>query len=341
MPSCSALIRFPEREDLVRFVQVADDAWLKIKHAGTNKHPQGRSGRASGGSGSAPGRKSAIDRVGNRAGRLEGQFDRLQNRLNGFRSVFIGLVGILGVRAFTNLGDTVQTIDNRLKLVTNTTQELNAVYRELVGVSRETRTSLAANAELFLRIGLNTRQLGLSYRELIKFTRNLNLALVISSARAQEASLALIQLSQGLASNRLSGDELRSVLEQLPRVADVIAQRFNITRGELREFGKQGRITAQAVFEAFTSPEAQRILETEFARIVPTIESAFTVLGNSIIDFARAANQSTGIFRTLALGVLYLADNIKVLIGVLSVFATVIITRVLVAMALFTAALAG
>ena len=64
----------------------------------------------------------------------------------------------------------------------------------------------------------------------------------MSGATTQESRAALIQLGQAVASNRLGGDELRSILEQLPLVADYIAQEMtrmgqfgNVTRGEDRK----------------------------------------------------------------------------------------------------------
>ena len=45
-----------------------------------------------------------------------------------------------------------------------------------------------------------------------------------------------------MASGVLRGDELKSVLEQLPTVADVIAKQLNVTRDELRKMGEDGKI---------------------------------------------------------------------------------------------------
>ncbi len=110
--------------------------------------------------------------------------------------------------------------------------------------------------------------------------------MAISGASAQEASAGLIQLSQGLASGTLRGDELRSVLEQLPKVADVIAQSLGITRGELRTFGEQGLITAEQVTTAFL--EAGDELDRQFKQTAPTLGQAVVGLQNSFVEFGGA-----------------------------------------------------
>ena len=104
----------------------------------------------------------------------ETQFQKLTRSLGGMRSLFAGLGIGLVAREFLQLQDAATTIDNKIRLATRTTDELNAVYEELKNISNETRSSLEANAQLFQRIGLATKNLGLTYKEqtnLIRGTR--------------------------------------------------------------------------------------------------------------------------------------------------------------------------
>jgi len=128
------------------------------------------------------------------------------------------------VSGIFRLADSFTNLQNRLRVVTNGTAELGVVTDELFDIARRTRSSFEATAELYARTALATRNLGRSQQETLNFTESLNQAIILSGASAQEAENGLIQLSQGLASNRLSGDELRSTLEQLPVVTDVIAE---------------------------------------------------------------------------------------------------------------------
>ena len=147
----------------------------------------------------------------------------------------LGLLGgALVVQQIGRIADSFTNLQNRLRIVTDGQAELNAVTKELIGVSNRTRSSLETNAELFNRLSLSTKELGLSQRDVLNLTESLNQAVILSGASATEAQAGLIQLSQGLASGALRGDELRSVLEQLPVVSDVIAKQLGITRGELQ-----------------------------------------------------------------------------------------------------------
>lgn len=266
--------------------------------------------------------EAALKKVGAQARKTETQFQKLQKSLGGFRTLF-GAIGVgIVVREFAQLIDSATTIDNRLKLVTNTAGEVNAVFAELVSISNDTRTGLEANAQLFGRLALATKDLGLTFKEQLDLTRGLNQALIISGANAAEGSAGLIQLGQGLAAGALRGDELRSVLEQLPKVADVIAKGLGITRGELRAFGTQGKITAKAVVDAFK--KAADSLTEEFTKITPTIESAFIVLKNKALELTRSLNHAAGVGKFFAEGILTIADNFNILASVAAGFAVIL-----------------
>lgn len=229
------------------------------------------------------------------------------------RSIFTlkNLIGSVLIFQTVKLIDTYTNLQNRLKLVTKGTAELNTVTGKLFDISNETRSSYEATAEVYARTALATKELGLSQQETLDFTKSLNQAVILSGASAQEASAGLIQLSQGLASGTLRGDELRSVLEQLPAVADVIAKQLGVTRGELRKMGEEGKITAKDIITSFKS--ARQELENKFAKTVPTIGQAFIVLRNNIQEYIGTIDTALGLSQKLAQGLILLADNIDVL----------------------------
>src|SRR5690606_25544623 len=116
------------------------------------------------------------------------------------------------------------------------------------------------------------RDLGIANAELIDLTRTVNQAIQISGATAAESSAGIVQFAQALASNRLGGDELRSVLEQMPRLARALADGLGVTIGELRALAKEGKLTTDAIVGALQS-QAPKIAE-EFAKVKPTVASA-------------------------------------------------------------------
>lgn len=205
--------------------------------------------------------------------------------------------------------DALTNFENRLRIVTSTSRELESVQKDLFDAANRSRTAFTAAGEVYTRTALSVRGLGLEQQETLAFTESLLKATILSGASTREANAALIQLSQGLSSNRLSGDELRSVLEQLPFVADVIAKSLGITRGQLREFGSQGKLSAEAVLNAFR--EAKDEIDELFAGTLPTISQALTVGGNKIQEALDNLDDSSGFSTKLANSILFLANNFE------------------------------
>lgn len=259
------------------------------------------------------------DKVGKSLDRLEDKANKLGTAIKAaFAFVGVGL----GARELIQLSDTYTNLQNRLRVVTNSTTELEKATKDLFDIAQDTRSSFEGTVELYSRLSLSSKELGVSSKQLTQFTKSLNQAIILSGATAQEANAGLIQFSQGLASGALRGDELRSVLEQLPVVADIIAKQMGITRGELRTLGAEGKISADVVLEAFKN--AREELEERFGKTIPTLSQSFQVLKNQVILYFGEIDKAQGISRKFSQFILLLSKNIDTITKSVLVFATAI-----------------
>ena len=224
------------------------------------------------------------------------------------KGALVALGGAAAIRQLVNLVDTFTNVQNRLRLVTTGTAQLTAVTSRLLQVSNRTRSSFEGTAQLFARTARATRNLGTSQEEVLQFTESLNQAVILSGASAIEAEQGIRQLSQGLGKGRLDGDELRSVLENLSFVGDILAEKMGVARGALRDLGAAGKITPTVILNAFKA--AREELEERFAKTIPTIGQSFQVLENNVLALTGALEQSTGVAGILSRTILGLANNI-------------------------------
>jgi tape measure domain-containing protein len=245
--------------------------------------------------------KRDIENIGKGGKNAQSDVGRLNNVLRS-----LGVTLSLGL--ITSYADEYTNLQNRLKLVTRDTHELNSVTRELFRVANSTRSSFSTTTEVYARTALATRGLGLSQRETLQFTKSLNQAVILSGASFQEAHAGMIQLSQGLASGTLRGDELRSVMEQLPLVADVIADGMEATRDELRQLGTDGVISAEKVIDAFK--KASDELQNNFNNTVPTVGQSFVVLKNRALEFLGELDKTSGAAKAVSENIIKLSENL-------------------------------
>lgn len=249
-----------------------------------------------------------IEGLGTAADRASGPLDRL-------KGLIATVVTGAAVVQLGRLADEYTNLQNRLRLVTTGTENLTRVTKELQTIANSTRSDFTATGELYARLASTTKELGLSQQQMLTFTKQLNQAIVLSGATAQEAAGGLRQLSQGLASGTLRGDELNSVLENFPKVAQIIAEGMGKSIGQIRKLGADGKITAQAIIDAFAKAGDQ--LDKDFGTTVPTLSQSFTVLKNNFLVFIGQLNESTGITAKLSELIIKVANNLDTIVPIL------------------------
>lgn len=258
--------------------------------------------------------------------RLRRDFDRLSKQAtttgNTLTRLFTLAGAGFGVRGLGRMIDTYTRLQNRIRVVTEGQRELESVTGQLFDIARKTRSSFEATTTIYTRLALASENLGITHEQTARFTELLNKATLISGASSNEARYGIIQLSQALAAGALRGDELRSVLEQMPVVAGVIADALGITRGELRKLGAEGKITADAIVKAMLN--AGEDIDERFGKTIPTVAQGFTILGDSVTQAVGKLDKALGVSRRLAKMLIGLADNAEQLISVLSKLAFVI-----------------
>lgn len=217
--------------------------------------------------------KHGVEGIGTAATKTEG-------RLGGLSGALRAVVTAAVVKEITSLADGVTEVRNKLRAVAQPGEDVARTFEHLREVAQDTRQSLAATATGYARLNALAGDLGLTQRDVLSFTKQLNQAVAVSGASSAEASAGIVQLTQGMASGALRGDELRSVLEQLPAVADVIAKGMGVTRGELRKLGEEGRLTTRDIIRSFN--EASGELEEKFGRTVPTLSQSIQALKDDV-----------------------------------------------------------
>lgn len=242
-----------------------------------------------------------VGRTANQAGN-NNAFQGLQRGANGALAsvgrLVAGLASLAAVLQTIGVADEISTLNARLKLVTQSTEEFTRAQEALFDLSQRTRTSLGETIQLYTQIANATKDAGVGQETLLQVVETINQAVQLSGASTQAAQAALVQLGQGLASGTLRGEELNSILEQTPALADAIAKGLGITRGELRKYGEEGKITAEQVINAL---QAQRDeVAQQFGELPLTVGQAVTQLGNAGRRLVGAFNEASGATSGLA-----------------------------------------
>ncbi|MDD1904601.1 tape measure protein [Klebsiella pneumoniae] len=232
----------------------------------------------------------AQQRVNQRLDLMERGFDSTTRAVNNtersmssLSGVAVALATALSVKQVSEYADAWATVNNKLANSLRPNEQLADVTERVFNITQQTRSSLDATASLYARLERATRQYGTSADDLAKLTTIINQGFVVSGATAQEAENAIIQLSQGLASGALRGEEFNSVNEQGNRLIVALADSMGVSIGEMRNMAAQGKLTTDVVVNGLLSQGA--VIGKEFANTTTTISQALQVAGNNVTKF--------------------------------------------------------
>ncbi|MBY5303632.1 tape measure protein [Salmonella enterica subsp. enterica] len=274
---------------------------------------------------------------------MEGGFNRADKAASSLTSSFgslsrvaTSLMAILSVQQVSQYADAWTTLNNKLANALRPSEQLVDVTERVFNITQQTRGSLDATASLYARLERATREYGTSADDLAKLTTIINQGFVVSGATAQEAENAIIQLSQGLASGALRGEEFNSVNEQGNRLIVALADSMGVGIGQMRQMAAAGKLTTDVVVNGLLSQGVT--IGNEFANTTTTISQALQVAGNNITKFFgenSTVKTGTAIFNDAVISV---SENIGALSAILTAAAAVMGSRYVGALTMATAA---
>lgn len=259
-----------------------------------------------------------IDELGKKAdqttaklGKTRAGIESISTQLARLKTQAIGFT--LGNLAVTNLTQTIDQYNNyaaRINLISKSNAEAKGTFSELMQIANDAGVVFGATAELYTRL---YRAMGnkANSAELLQFTKTIQQMTAISGAGAEEAKAAIIQLSQGLASGALRGEEFNSVAEQMPILLEVLQKSLGKTRGELRKMSEEGELTPQLIIGA--TKEVTEEVQRQFEQLPLTIGRAANQLANSWLDFIGNTDKTLSASKLVAGAISTVADNLDLL----------------------------
>lgn len=237
---------------------------------------------------------------------------------------------VTALGAYARLSDGIATANAQLKLATKTQEQLNKAQKDAYAIAQKQGVAYNAIATLLAKTTKAATSMGMEMKRAQEVGRSATAAIAagikVSGTGAQAAAAGVFQLSQALASGTLRGDELNSVLENIPAIGDAIAKQMGVTTGQLRKMGSEGKLSSEAVITALekAKPELERL-----ADLIPlTFGAAFTKVQNAAARLFVGMGNSSGFGQAMiasidavAKALDFLADNAdavgRILAGVL------------------------
>jgi tape measure domain-containing protein len=242
-------------------------------------------------------------RMGKAASGAESRLLALGRAATGF------LGGGLAARQIQQYADSWTSAGNQIRAAGEIAGLQGRSLEAINDIAGETRTGFRETVNLYARLLRAGKDVAKNEQEIATATEIVNKAFKAGGAAASEQAAGILQLGQALGSGVLQGDELRSLRENAPLLAQAIADEFGTTIGGLKDLGAAGVLTSERVFQAIL--KGQKKIDAAFDQTKVTISDAVVQLGNSTLEAVGKLDQATGSSKALTEEILRLATAIE------------------------------
>ena len=253
----------------------------------------------------------------NAMGKVEESSQRMSKSVNrAFAAISVGVI----LRQAQTLSDEWVEATNKIAAAQEVFGGSLAGTEDIVGIANRARQGFEPIADLYARLARAAGELNIAETQVAQTTETLAKAFKAGGAAVSEQYSAILQLTQGIASGALQGDELRTVRESAPLVAKAIADELGVTIGELKKLGSEGKVTADVIFRAIEN--STQIIERQFEQTNETIAESFVRLRNNLGEFVGTSDTFGNAAATIQGAVRLVADNLDLMADAAIIAAT-------------------
>lgn len=252
-------------------------------------------------------------RVEQSESRVEATMGRVGSAI---RAGIAGALASISLQSFTKLSDTFTKVQNQLKVGGLEGDRLAKTYKELFDIAQQQGAPLEQLATLYGRASTAQKELNASSADLMRFTSATATALRVGGTSAEEASGALLQLSQVLGSSKVQAEEYNSLIDGLRPLLQAAAAGIEEAGGsvsKLTALVKDGKVSSEAFFRGVLAGKPAIDALAQATR--DTSEQALTRLNNALVDFVGKLGEATGASDNAVLSINNFAKGVQGLAG--------------------------
>ena len=198
---------------------------------------------------------------------------------------FSQIFSVETVKSIAATSDAMVTSSAKLKMLLKDGEDFNKLQAQIRASAKASRTSYMEMAESVANLGNLTKGAFADNSEVIKFSELVGKTFTLSGADAATKAGATRQLTQALASGVLRGDELNSILEGAPIIAQKLADYLKTDIGHIRKMGAEGKLTGDTIKNAMF--KAAQDIDDQFAAMPKTWDWLWTSFKDQALQMSQ------------------------------------------------------
>ena len=224
------------------------------------------------------------------------QMGQWATRLRNISTLYFGIRGgVEAINRVIKLSDRMTMNNARLGLMADSKNSVGALEGKSFAAAMRARTDYLDFSKAVTKLGILAGDKFANQDSIIRFTELMQKQFAVGGADASERSAAMLQLTQAIASNRLQGDELRSIRENAPLLVKAIQDSLGVSEAKFKDMAKAGEITADVIIKAMANSANE--VEKMFNKLPLTWEHVWTRMKNvGYVAFKPIQQQLTRLF---------------------------------------------
>lgn len=236
--------------------------------------------------------------------------------IDGMKQSLLGVTSVLGgvfaVKSMISAADAWGQYEVRLRMVTNSTEELAMVQQRLMEISDRTYKPIEEQQELFIRSANAMKEYGYSTSETVDFIDSVSSSLTINAATTEKGASAIEALSRSMVIGTVSGKNWNTIMAVMPTAVGDIARYMGITEMAVKKLAREGKLSMEQFSNAMIDARERN---AELAEKMPTtVGDAVTRMSNHWKAYLGDVNNTTGATQVLSGGINALTDNMDRLV---------------------------
>lgn len=259
------------------------------------------------------------------ASQLEATFRNSSANINNA----LGTIGVgVSIREVTQLVDSWTRFTNQLRVAGREGDALKATQGELFAIAQKYGVQLEAIGTLYGRNAASAKELGLSQADQLKIVEATSAALKVSGQSSQQASGALLQLSQMLGGTVVQAQEYNSLLDGARPLLQAVAAGSDRWKGSvaaLTQDVKASSVTVEEFVKALLKGAGGVIQQAEKA--TNSLSQSMTVLSNAFTKYIGELSESEAITTKFGNAAAYIAEHLNSLGDGAAAAAAILLSR--------------
>ena len=236
----------------------------------------------------------------------------LKSSALGLASAFVGDFNITSIiNAADDWGQLAVRVESAVQSIGGSISDYEAAQERLLAISNRNAKNVEDSQELFIATASSMRDLGYATNETLDFIEAMTNSYTLNAVAADKVQSSINIINKAMITGKVTGKQFQDLMSSTPNIASALANSLEKDERRIKSLGLNGQISMRQLADAMIK------VKDETGKLVDdmgvTGRDGKTIISNNFKQLIGEINRSLGATKKLANGLIFIADNIKLI----------------------------